>query len=198
MKMNRKRAFTLTEIIIVVVISSVILAIMYRIISGTMQQMFKSSTKMTNLRAASIILERIKNDVRCSVIPKNNDDYVINETEFSFYTVSSGKTDPQKVTYKYDPTKGDLTRQYDAEDMGAKILNKAKVKSFSVVPSSDKKYITVTIVTDNEMEKEIRTASSKANLASLTAVLYPRFFPESITDEERFWNYAQMQSQEEE
>lgn len=193
--MKKKKAFTLVEIIIVVAISSVILAILYQIMSATLGSMFKSSTKMTNLRAASIILERIKNDVRCSVIPINDgEQQVMTETEFSFVTTSD-QGHRRKVTYKYSPDKGSLTRQFDSTDLGARILNQAKVASFSVV-STDDKYITVTIVVDNEKDKENRTVSSKANKIELKAILYPRFFTGSLTDEERFWHKTQIETQE--
>lgn len=181
----KRKAFTLVEIMIAVVLCSLILGVVYKVFSGTFNQFFKTSNKMTNLRSASIILERLKSDVRCAVVPVNEDEEpVIENGVFSFYTTSdAGKR--KKVIYKYSGT--ELTREIDGSTRN---VNKALVRNFSVTPSEEakgNKYITVTIVVDNEQKYEKRSTSSKANEIELKAVLYPRFYKESMTSEEKYW-----------
>ncbi len=195
--MNKKRAFTLTEIIIVVVLSTIVLGVVYKLFSGVMGQMFKSSNKMTNLRAASLILERMKNDIRCSAIPiDDSEDSVIEEDEFSFITTSLDGTDNisadeprRRVTYKLD---GNELRRSSEGGSSDRKISSAKVSSFSVTlePGCTKetsRYITVTIIVDNELDSTSRGFSSKSNQVKLQAVLYPRFFSKARTEEEIHW-----------
>lgn len=181
----KHKAFTLVEIMIAVVLCSLILGVVYKVFSGTFNQFFKTSNKMTNLRSASIILERLKSDVRCAVVPVNEDEEpIIENGVFSFYTTSdAGKR--KKVIYKYSGT--ELTREFDGSTRN---VNKALVRNFTVVPSEEakgNKYITVTIAVDNEQKFDKRSTSSKANEIELQAVLYPRFYKESMTSEEKYW-----------
>ena len=105
---KRKKAFTLAEICVVVILVTVVLGVVYKIFSGVISQLFKSSTKMTNLRAASLILERLKNDVRCAVIPvEDSEKPEIEEGKFSFLTtsdltVSDELGQRRRVTYTLD------------------------------------------------------------------------------------------------
>jgi len=43
--------------------------IIYKIFSGTFSNYFKSQTKLTNLRAASVLLEHLKHDLRLATLP---------------------------------------------------------------------------------------------------------------------------------
>lgn len=194
--MRKKKAFTLAEICIVVILVTVVLGVVYKIFSGVISQLFKSSTKMTNLRAASLILERLKNDVRCAVIPKHGDDSEkpeIEDGKFSFLTtsdltVSDELGQRRRVTYTLD---GNILNR-KLEGVSDRKISSAKVRSFKVEPDKDdekeRKYITITIVVDNEMESSSnRSANSLNNQVELKAVLYPRFFEQSLNEEEHYW-----------
>jgi prepilin-type N-terminal cleavage/methylation domain-containing protein len=191
--MNKRRAFTLVEIMIGVVLVSVVLGVMYKLISGTLGQMFKSSTKMTNLRAASIILERIKSDVRCAVIPVTTEEqYEITNDTFAFTSTNGAVgNERNRVTYKYSEADGTLKRQCKKENgtvINDRALSLAKVSSFSVVIGENSRFLTVSLEVDNERDNQYRTFNSKGNKIQLKAVLYPRFLTETLTDEELFWH----------
>ncbi|MBQ2592216.1 MAG: prepilin-type N-terminal cleavage/methylation domain-containing protein [Candidatus Riflebacteria bacterium] len=191
--MNRK-AFTLVEIMIGVVLVTVVLTVSYKLISGVLGQMFKSSTKMTNLRAASIILERIKSDVRCAVVPVGSEEeYKITNDTFSFISTNGAVgSDRNRVTYKYSETDGTLRRQCTKQPGGTTItdraLSSAKVSSFSVTIGDNNRFITVMLEVDNERDNQYRSFNSKNNKIQLSAVLYPRFLVETLTPEEMFWH----------
>ncbi len=186
MKIIKKKAFTLTEIMIGVLLVTVILTVAYKLVSGVLGQMFKSSTKMTNLRAASIILERIKSDMRCAVVPVGEDEKFVNENGIvRFYATNDNTGNKNKVTYTYNEQDGTLKRQCSGKD---RTLSSAKVSSFSVVISDNKRYLTVNIEVDNEKDNQYRSFNSTKNKILLQAVLYPRFLTETLTDEEKFWN----------
>ena len=149
---------------------------------------------MTNLRAASLILERLKNDVRCAVIPVDDSEKPeIEEGKFSFLTtsdltVSDELGERRRVTYTLD---GNILNR-KLEGVSDRKISSAKVKSFKVEPDkeeeTERKYITITIVVDNEMESSSnRSMNSKNNQVELKAVLYPRFFEQSLNEEEKFW-----------
>lgn len=191
---KRKKAFTLAEICVVVILVTVVLGVVYKIFSGVISQLFKSSTKMTNLRAASLILERLKNDVRCAVIPvEDSEKPEIEEGKFSFLTtsdltVSDELGQRRRVTYTLD---GNILNR-KLEGVSDRKISSAKVRSFKVEPDKEdekeRKYITITIVVDNEMESTSnRSANSLNNQVELKAVLYPRFFEQSLNEEEKFW-----------
>lgn len=154
---------------------------------------------MTNLRAASLILERLKNDVRCSAIPNEPDDSdkpIIKEGEFSFITtsdltVSDARGERRRVTYTLE--NGNILNR-KLEGVSDRRISSAKVRSFKVEPDTDveeeRKYITISIVVDNEMDKTgNRSSNSLNNQIELKAVLYPRFFnnEKTLSDEEKYW-----------
>lgn len=193
---KNKKAFTLAEICIVVILVTLVLGVVYKIFSGVISQLFKSSTKMTNLRAASLILERLKNDVRCAVIPADDSDLEkpeIEDGKFSFLTtsdltVSNERGKRRRVTYTLD---GNILNR-KLEGVSDRKISSAKVRSFKVEPDKEdekeRKYITILIVVDNEMESSSnRSANSLNNQVELKAVLYPRFFEQSLSDEEQSW-----------
>lgn len=188
----KRKAFTLVEIMLAVAISFVILAVLYKVFFGTFGSFMKSANKITNLRAASIILSRLKNDVRCAVIPTSDDlKPILENNKFAFHTTSMNKgNEPSEksklVTYTWSGT--ELKRE--VEGMQARNINTALVKSFSVTPSEDgqkRRFITVKVVVDNEQNKDRRSDNSKANEIELSTVMYPRFFTESLTEDEKLW-----------
>ena len=192
---KKKKAFTLPEICVVVILVTLILGVLYKIFSGVTSQMFKSSTKMTNLRAASLILERLKNDVRCSVIPVTDSEKPeIGNGVFSFYTTSDLTISDQlgerrKVTYTL--TENNILKR-NLEGVSDRKISSAKVISFKVEPDTEdeeeRKYITITLVVDNESGSSAnRSDNSKSNQVELKAILYPRFFKKSLNEEEIYW-----------
>ncbi len=195
--MHKKRAFTLPEIIIVVLLVTAILGVVYKIFSGIMGQMFKSSNKMTNLRAASLILEKLKSDLRCAVSVTEGREPVVEDGKLSFYTTSidgnvSGSEEvnstPREVTYIKD---GDILRRETGDNN--KKFNSAKVTNFEVKYSDtdykDSSYIKITIAVDDEMNANAnRSLNSKNNQVELKAVLYPRFLEKTVTEQEKLWH----------
>ena len=148
---------------------------------------------MTNLRAASIILERIKSDVRCAVIPVTTEEqYEITNDTFAFTSTNGAVgNERNRVTYKYSEADGTLKRQCKKENgtvINDRALSLAKVSSFSVVIGENSRFLTVSLEVDNERDNQYRTFNSKGNKIQLKAVLYPRFLTETLTDEELFWH----------
>lgn len=186
--MKIKKAFTLMEIIIVLFLVSIILSVLYKVFVGTFGQMFKTSNKMTNLRAASLILERLKSDLRCAVVPTVDEKPKFpdeNGGEFSFVTTSDNG-DRKRVIYTFSGN--DLKRSFENESV--KNINRAKVYDFKVehpVSEEEGKYIKVIISVDDEKDNISRSANSKGNKVELSAILYPRFFEESMNEEEYYW-----------
>ena len=148
---------------------------------------------MTNLRAASIILERIKSDVRCAVIPVDSaEQYEITKDTFAFTSTNGAVgNERNRVIYKYSESDGTLRRQClknGGTVINDRALSLAKVSSFSVNVGENNRFITVVLEVDNERENQFRTFNSKGNKVQLQAVLYPRFLTETLTDEEMFWH----------
>ncbi|PKL44774.1 MAG: hypothetical protein CVV41_05245 [Candidatus Riflebacteria bacterium HGW-Riflebacteria-1] len=187
--MTKKHGFTLVEIIIVAMIISMVSGVAYKLMSGTFSQYFKSQTKLTNLRAASIILERIKADVRLALIPvKPEENPVIEEAKIAFCITDEGQR--RMVNYTYNPDNGMVTR--DITGGLKRVISLVKVGGFKIneLGEGDSKLLAVTIMVDNEKDVEQRSDSSINNQVELKAVMYPRFFAESLSNEEKFWNLA--------
>ncbi len=187
--MKRKPGFTLVEIIVVVFIVAIVSGIAYRLMSGTFSQYFKSQSKLTNLRAASIILERIKADIRLALIPiDDSENPVIEAEKLSFCITDEGKR--RMVTYTFNSSEGKVIREVAGGSN--RVISLVRVGDFKVaeVGEEDRKLLSIAVVVDNEKDQEIRTETSLANQVELKAVLYPRFFTETLSDEEKFWNLA--------
>lgn len=187
--MKKKYGFTLVEIIIVGMIVSMVSVVAYKLMSGTFSQYFKSQSKLTNLRAASIILERIKADVRLALIPvKPEENPVIEESKIAFCITDEGQR--RMVTYTFDPGNGMITR--DISGGLKRVISLVQVGGFKIkeLGEDDSKLLSVSIMVDNEKDQEQRSDSSISNQVELKAVLYPRFFAESLSSEEKFWNLA--------
>lgn len=192
----KRKAFTLVEITVISVLLILIFGVVYELFSGTLSQFFKNTSKMTNLRAASLILERLKSDVRCAVIPMTESEKaIIEDKRFAFYTTSDGSPIKKQVVYTYDNSV--LKREMAGK---SRSISAAGVSEFSVrisTPEEDNgkcKFIFIKIVVDNEMNSSHRSNNSKGNKVELSAVLYPRFFEEALTDEERFWYKTREES----
>lgn len=187
--MKNKFGFTLVEIIVVAFILALISGVAYRLMTGTFSQYFKSQSKLTNLRAASIILERLKADIRLALIPLDaSENPVIEESKISFCITDHGKR--RMVNYSFDPSTGSVER--DVTGGIKRIISLVKVGDFKIseLGKDDSKLLSVSIMVDNEKDQDARSASSLGNQVELKAVMYPRFFTESLSNEEKYWNLA--------
>lgn len=185
----KRRAFTLIEIMVMLAIISMVSTVAYRLMTGTFSQFFKSQTKLTNLRAASLILERLKADMRLALIPiEDSEKPQIEANKLAFCIVDEGQR--RMVTYTY------ANNEVERSVAGGKkrVISMVKVSDFKVEESGEdkSKLISVKIVVDSDIEQENRSDSSKGNQIELKAVLYPRFFIESLSDEEKFWTKARQ------
>ena len=170
-------------------IVSMVSAVAYKMMTGTFSQYFKSQSKLTNLRAASIILERIKADIRLALIPvEASENPVIEEKKISFCITDQG--DRRMVTYTYNSENGMVER--DVIGGIKRIISMVKVSDFKISELGEdaNKLLSISIMVDNEKDIEQRSNSSMGNQVELKAVLYPRFFTETLSDEEKFWNLA--------
>ncbi|HEY9070670.1 MAG TPA: prepilin-type N-terminal cleavage/methylation domain-containing protein [Candidatus Ozemobacteraceae bacterium] len=185
--MNQKRAFTLIEVMVVVIIGALVSGVLYKIMAGTFGTYFKTQTKLTNLRAGSILLEYLKTDLRLATADQPDSD--ISDDEFSYKFKIRKDNTLIPVTYQY--SKGTVHRIGDTSD---RIISQAKVASFSITEESNSfgKYIKINIVVDDEKDDAKRTTSSRANNVTLRAVLFPKFFKTSgqIDPAEKYWNAA--------
>lgn len=187
--MNKKQGFTLVEIIVIALIVSLVSGVAYRLMSGSFSQYFKSQSKLTNLRAASIILERIKADIRLALIPiEDSENPVIEESRLSFCITDEGRR--RMVNYTFDAGNGSVER--DVIGGNKRIISHVKVSDFKIaeIGEENRKLLSISVMVDNEKDQDIRTESGMGNQVELKAILYPRFFTETLSDEEKFWNLA--------
>ncbi|HNX76440.1 MAG TPA: prepilin-type N-terminal cleavage/methylation domain-containing protein [Candidatus Rifleibacterium sp.] len=185
----KRRAFTLIEVMAMAAIISMVSTVAYRLMTGTFSQFFKSQTKLTNLRAASLILERLKADIRLAVIPQSEEETPVIEGErLIFYFNDEGER--RKVTYLFKENGVERS----VEGGKTRWINMTKVRDFKVeeLKEDSNRLITIKIVVDSDLEQEKRTQNDKGNKVELRAVLYPRFFPEMLSQEERYWNRARQ------
>lgn len=191
--MKEKKGFTLVEIMVVCVLVALVSGVLYKMMSGTFSQMFKSQTKLTNLRAASIIIENLKKDLRLAIIPaKTSQAPSLNSSagslDFSFF-IKNGAV-AKKVVYTYN--NGIVQREFDGKK---RKINLAKVADLKIEELKDAKgnMLAVTVVVDKDKDLVKRSGSNKANKVKLQTFLFPRFFKGAITKEEKYWNLARNQ-----
>ena len=205
MKKN-KLAFSLAEILIVIVICSFMMTAVYRMFSHGFSFFTKGQAKLSNLRTASVIIEQLKSDIRSTVLIPHNDDYefeLVDNKHCKFPIENKNNKLEQMVEYIYDPDSGYVTRKLDGID---KILNKGvKIKDmkFTISEQGDKStpfIINITVDKDIEIENEKRSSSNKSNIIELKTILYPKFysknaamrakFEKNMTEEAKFWRNA--------
>lgn len=107
----RKKAFTLVEIMVVLFAVSVIMVFLYRMMSGTSSQFLKSRTKLSNLRAASIVIERIKEDLRLAMPPSEDNELKVTDTSMTFRAYDKAAQKSEIITYSYDETTSSVMRK---------------------------------------------------------------------------------------
>jgi len=139
------------------------------------------------MRAASIILERLKADMRLALLPIDDSELPeISTARIRFCIIDEGQR--RMVTYQF----ADDAVSRNVEGGINRNINKAAVKDFKVEESGEgsSRMLSVTISVDKDKDQEDRSESDKSNQVELRAVLYPRFFTDTISDEEKFWNLA--------
>ncbi len=185
--MNRKRAFTMVELMMVIIIGAMVSGVLYKLMAGTFGTFFKTQTKLTNLRAGSILMEYLKTDIRIATADEPDIEKSDDELTFKFKIKKDGSIFP--VTYQY--SNGSVRRTGDNRD---RIISQAKVASFSIVEetSSFGKYLKIVIVVDDEKDETKRTVSGRQNKVTLRAALFPKFFKTTgqIDEAEMYWNAA--------
>lgn len=180
----KRSAFTLVEIIAVAIIIAMLMTTLHKLMSGTFSNLFKSQTKFTNLRSASIIMEYLKHDLRLAIV--SSDDLPKVEPpgaqafEFSFMMKENTEA---KVTYKY----ADGLIERCIEGGTNRKISHAKVASFSIDLNKEKRYVGIKIAVDDENNELQRSGASLGNRVVLSAVMFPRFFKDSLDEEEKYW-----------
>lgn len=188
----KKSAFTMIEIMVVVVAVSMFSGVIYKMMSGTFSQFSKSQTKLTNLRSASIILEKLKNDLRLAVAPTTDEEKPVvvttpGATSLKFCIIEQGA----RRIVKYSFNDGMVYREIAGKKRAVSLT---KVSDF-IIDKSDEagnEYLGFRIVVDKDKDLEGRSEMSKGNKVEVKAYLYPRFAASAISDEEKYWNLARQ------
>jgi len=188
----KRSAFTMIEIMVVVVAVSLFSGVIYKLMSGTFSQFSKSQTKLTNLRSASIILENLKADLRLAVVPVEDDEKpevvtTPGATSIKFCILDRGAR--KIVKYSFD--KGMVYRDLAGKK---KAISQARVSDFIIEKSDEpgNEYLAFRIIVDKDKDLESRSEMSKGNKVEVKAYLYPRFAASTISDEEKYWNLARQ------
>ena len=190
---NKKNAFTMVEIMVVVILISLFSGVIYKLMSGTFSQFFKSQTKLTNLRSASIILEKLKSDLRVAVPPSREEEKPEVSTtpgasSLKFCILHQGERKIVKYSFEDNMVYREL------EGASKRPVSRAKVDDFIIEESTEegKEFLAFRVIVDKDKELESRSESSKANKVEVKAYLYPRFYTSALSDEEKYWNLARQ------
>lgn len=193
-KRRRTNGFTLIEIITMIAIFVMISGVLYKLLSGTWSNYYKSQTKLTNLRAASILLEYLKHDIRLATVPtgdaaskpelpKPNADLDLK------FQITDGHQ-KKRVHYSYNSATGYVERTEDGQ--ATKNIGSVKVKEMKmdIDGPAGNKYLKVHILVDADKDEKNRAATSVGNQVAIKAILFPRFLKNFTDLEEKFWNNA--------
>ncbi|MDD3378314.1 MAG: type II secretion system protein [Candidatus Riflebacteria bacterium] len=191
-KSEKRRGFSMTEIIVIIFIVSLIATSAYKIMSTVFSHFTKSQTKLTNLRMANVVIEWMKSDVRACVIPSRDEEKPkIEETKCSFcITDNKGENSREMVEYVFKDHS--VTRTYKGQ---TRILTgKVQITDMKFAEVLDEKTksraLLITIKVDRDKDLEVRTESQKMNVVQLETILYPKFYEECLSVEEKYWNSA--------
>jgi len=188
-----KKAFTVVEIVFVCLIVVMLFGMIQKIFSGTFSNFFKSQTKLTNLRSASLLLEHLKYDLRLAAVPPDNSPpctiaSTADTLNFKFKIREENLT--KEVVYDF--AKGIVTRTEDGK--ATRTISQAKVSRFDIsqAETGKSKFIKIEIEVDAEKDEIKRSASSKSNHVVLRAMLFPKFFKNFADEKEEYWNKARQ------
>ncbi|NLM17325.1 MAG: hypothetical protein GX221_06380 [Candidatus Riflebacteria bacterium] len=95
--MTKRKAITLTEIMVSILVISLLSVAVYKILSSVFTQFSKNTSKLSNVRTASKIFERLKIDIRAAVPYSERFASISGGGEF--YKISENEDDPEKLTF---------------------------------------------------------------------------------------------------
>jgi type II secretory pathway pseudopilin PulG len=184
---KRHSGVTLIEILAVALVLSLVIGVIYQLFQGTWLNVFKTQTKLTNLRAATILLEHLKHDMRLAVASspyRLASDATSVDLEFRTTTLQGNR---QQVKYRFSD--GTIRREAGGT---ARDINQARVNAFSLSLHSlgTKTCLRVLIEVDAEKGELRPSESGPSNRIVLTAALFPRFLHGGATKEEEYWFHA--------
>lgn len=189
----RRQGFTLLEILVVGFIVIFVSGTVYKLFSGTFTNFFKSQTKLTNLRAASVLLEHLKHDIRLATVPSSDATKpsiasTANSLTFRFQIQEGTK---KMVVYDF---KDGLVKRVAEDGSSNRMISQAKVSRFLITQKAlgKTKYLEIAIEVDDDLDEIKRSTSSKGNKVNLNAVLFPRFFQDFTDKEEEYWARARQ------
>lgn len=167
-----RKAFTLTEILVVLVISVLLLFALYNLFFSSYRGVVAGKNKLGNLQDAAITMEYIKQDIKGAYLKKTNiqGKEVDGETLFSagdgFMEFASLRYDQDgaeklvKISYKHDSGAKSLTRSEEGEP--DRIFAPGKIELFSakLVKLDKVSYVDtcVKVETENKQKVELRNA----------------------------------------
>lgn len=119
----KRKAVTLVEITIGVVISSILLIGILNLFGSGMRGSAKGMAHQANMQTASILMSQIEYDLlRASKIEKPEYNKKSNEAEWSFYYLASGKNTPVYVSYR--KASGGISREVYEDQSHKKLIQK--------------------------------------------------------------------------
>lgn len=169
---KRNAGFTLTEIMVVVVLSVMLLLALYDVFINSFKGVVAGKNKLSNLQDAAIALEYVKQDIKGAYLKKTfikgkevdgESLFKGGEGELEFSAIvydQNGEERLIKISYKYDGQTESLVR---TEEGGpTKTFAKGKIKKFSAtLVKVDKISYVDTIIrveTENRQKVELRNA----------------------------------------
>lgn len=191
-KTEKRRGFSMTEIMVIIVIVSVIATSAYKIMSTVFSHFTKSQTKLTNLRMANVVVEWIKSDVRASVIPSGDEEQPKIEETTCTFCITDNKGENSRSMVEYVFKDNSVTRTYKGQTRS--LTGKVQITDMKFDEVLDEKTkskaLLITIKVDRDKDLEDRTDSQKMNVVKLETILYPKFYEECLSVEEKYWNSA--------
>jgi prepilin-type N-terminal cleavage/methylation domain-containing protein len=173
----KNKAFTLTEVMVVLVISLMLLFALYNIFNSSYRGVLAGKNKLGNLQDAAITLEYIKHDIKGAYFKKTNikgayfkktnikgaeiDGESLFKGGDGFMEFSSlcydqnGEEKLVKISYKHNPGNESLTRSEEGEP--DKIFAPGRIKNFSanLVKIDKISYIDVVIKAETEKKQKV-------------------------------------------
>lgn len=104
MRRVARRAVTLVEVMLASVVSMMLIIVLWRLFSGSMQQFANTQTNLEAMQVAQMVLEYVENDLHGLILQAPGDPSVLASTqpqqlEF-FVSRSAGDTGPQGPIYR--------------------------------------------------------------------------------------------------
>ncbi|MDD2624989.1 MAG: hypothetical protein PHQ02_09250, partial [Candidatus Riflebacteria bacterium] len=112
---KNKLGFSMTEIMVIVVVASMMATMGYKIMSTVFSHFSKSQSKLTNLRMANVAVERIKSDIRSAVIPASESEKPKIEDKKCSFCITDNKGKNTRSMVEYEFKNNALTRTYNGE-----------------------------------------------------------------------------------